>query len=671
MKLFSRIIFAFVTFSALHYTETAYATSTPPQLPVITMSAAPSSIAFGAQTSLNWSVKYADSCAAWGGNFTGVVPTTGTFETPPLTSTSFYGLYCYNSQGGTGGSLTVTVAPQPPAAAYQSVSLNSSTSTATAAAKLGMNLGAISDWGDQSISFVDLMKQARGFASIANYWDPGNYPVPVDTNGWPTTDFGIVFTSTVGDPLNRSLTTTYPSMFGTYTLSFTGKATLSPCGTGVTVMNQVYTASTNTTTANVVVGPAANQITLLFTNTVNGAHKGVQNLKLLRPGYALGTTQLFTNAFLTALNPYSTLRFMDFLQTNGNPVTSWAERKQATDPTQNDTRGVAWEYVIALANATNKDIWINIPVGVNLNDTSSNNYITQLATLLKANLNPNIHVYVEYSNELWNYGFSQATINLEAAINDLSSGIDTTLNYDFINNTWYWAEYRNAHQTIKISQLFSKVYGAAAINTTIRPLLLGQFGNPFATELMLNYIQTNFGAPSNYIYGIGGAPYFDSGSTDTTLNGLFSGLLASLKSTMAQFVAPTFNGGNSTYTGITFQGMAKYYHLKSVAYEGGPAINTENAVLQEQALQDTRLNQYIQAEVNAFILCGNDLFVYFDLAGPTGDSWGATHDIAVPTESTNALATVSATPQANLVPTANECTTANPPTYPGGYITTQ
>ena len=146
---------------------------------------------------------------------------------------------------------------------------------------MGINLSEVNDWDDRQLTFVDVMKQSRGFASLSNPWDPTTNPVPLDANGWPTTDFGVYFITTTYDPLQRPLTATYPSMFGTYTLSFTGKATVSSTS-GSQITNQIYNSTTNTTTAQVVVGPSVGYLDLEFSNT-NG---GVKNLQLLRPGYA-------------------------------------------------------------------------------------------------------------------------------------------------------------------------------------------------------------------------------------------------------------------------------------------------------------------------------------------------------------------------------------------------
>jgi hypothetical protein len=517
---------------------------------------------------------------------------------------------------------------------------------ALAGGKLGVNLGWVSDWADRQMMFVDVMKDARGFATPAKFWDPTDAPVPLDANGWPTTDFGVLFLSITSDPLNRPATATVPSLFGTYTLSFTGRATVAGpvC---CTVKNVTYDSATNTTTASVVLGPKDSQLSLTFT----GTHGGVKNLKLLRPGYALGTTQVFTNEFLNAIAPFSTLRFMDTLQTNGNPVTSWAERTQPTTPQQTASSGLAWEYVIELANASGKDIWVNIPEGVDLTDTTSNNYATQLARLLKANLKSGIHVYLEYSNEVWNYGFPQYKANLNSAINEVKSGADPSLNYDKSNNENFWTYRRTMHQVLRISQLFKNVYGSAAINTTIRPLFLSQYVQPWLALDALLYVKNNFGAPSEFIYGIGGAPYFGGPNTTSypTVASALAALTSGVSAIESGFPTQTYNGGGIVYTNISYKGLADYYGLKSMSYEGGPALtNATSPIVNEGVASSSALTPMIQHYLADWYGCGNDLFMYYELAEPAGDIWGAYEDLSLATPKSAALTAVAATPLASF-----------------------
>ena len=596
--------------------------------PTLKLSASKSTIGIGGNTILNWTSANSTACTASGG-WSGNLATSGSFTTPKLNSSTLYTLTCSGAGGKVTQSTVVIVSE-------------------LAGSRLGINLNWVNDWGDRQNTFVDVVKQSRGFISMDL-----SHPVPLDANGWPTTDFVVYFITGGKDQLGQALTTTYPSVMGTYTLSFNGTAVI---GTGLCsgcqITNQVYNAATNTTTANITINNQFSQLAYGFINT-NG---GVKNLKLLRPGYPLGTKQVFTNEFLNAIAPFSTLRFMDFLNTNNSPVTTWAERSQASQPSQQLPGGVAWEYVIALANASGKDIWINIPEGVDLTDTTTNNYVTQLATLLKATLNPNIHVYVEYSNELWNYAFPQSFHNLNSAIAEVNSGADSTLNYDASNNKWYWALRRVVHQTVRISQLFANVYGSDAINTIIRPVYMNQFVAPYAAGDGLYYLEKNFGAPSKYLYAIGSAPYVNAKGTETTMADIITNLNASLNSVLAKFVAtPIYNGIYTDLGKITYQSLANFYGLKNVAYEGG-AQNAGGSALFEKAGNDPSVNTAIQQELADAIGCGNSLFMYYKLVAPAGDSWGAYNDVTVPTEKSKALVTIAETPLAYY----NTCTaTAN------------
>jgi hypothetical protein len=55
----------------------------------------------------------------------------------------------------------------------------------------------------------------------------------------------------------------------------------------------------------------------------------------------------------------------------------------------------------------------------------------------------------------------------------------------------------------------------------------------------------------------------------------------------------------------------------------------------------------IQGYLADWFGCGNDLFMYYDLAGPPGDIWGAYEDLSLATPKSAALTAVSATPLAN------------------------
>jgi len=145
--------------------------------------------------------------------------------------------------------------------------------------------------------------------------------------------------------------------------------------------------------------------------------------------------QLFHPLLLQRLadRNWAFIRFMDWGMTNASPVIDWSDRRfpshvfqtgiinrrspGAGSPGDRET-GVAYEYMVALCNASGKDMWINVP------HLASADFVTKLAKLIRfgsdgvnpydgpqsnpvfAPLNPDRKIYVEYSNEIWSSGFA-------------------------------------------------------------------------------------------------------------------------------------------------------------------------------------------------------------------------------------------------------------------------
>ena len=140
---------------------------------------------------------------------------------------------------------------------------------------------------------------------------------------------------------------------------------------------------------------------------------GCTNFVVLAPDAVPGTP--FRKPFLDKLAPWrgSVIRFMDWMQTVGSPVVNWSDRCLPSDPFRTGANGVAYEEIIALCNYLNVTPWINVPA------MATDDYVHQLAQLYRNNLNPNLSVRIEYSNELWNCGDQlQGTWNMLQARSD-------------------------------------------------------------------------------------------------------------------------------------------------------------------------------------------------------------------------------------------------------------
>ena len=130
----------------------------------------------------------------------------------------------------------------------------------------------------------------------------------------------------------------------------------------------------------------------------------------------------FRTDFLNYCKQWHALRFMDWAVTNNSLEKEWSGRKPvgfytmvgtdgdaigrwgkpASEFLQLYSGGVALEIMIQLANMTNTDAWLCVP------HRATAEYRTEMAKLVKAKLNPKLKVYVEYSNEVWNWQFQQA-----------------------------------------------------------------------------------------------------------------------------------------------------------------------------------------------------------------------------------------------------------------------
>jgi len=416
------------------------------------------------------------------------------------------------------------------------------------------NLVGIADYA-RTLPFVDTVKQCRKFGTPHTPWD-GN--ATVDKSGWPTTDFGVILAD---DEVNWSGITL--SLRGI----FKSKPTISPVACSATFQNINYDASSGVLTTEVVTGSNQNQLMLGFAGT-NG---GVKDLSVRFSGYS--DTEVFTKPWISMLKRFEVLRFMDWTSTNGNPIVNWADR---TTPDYASwaygpigQTGVPWEVAAQLVNEVGTDIWINIP------HMANDNYVTQLANLLLQKLSPSSNLYLEYSNEVWNWQFVQATWNLNQAIAEVQAGDPNRLNYDNCNNKWYWGYRRVALRLKQIVDSFRGVWGESR-KGRLRGVLAGQVVNPFIAQLGLEYIESVFGNPSQWFYAIAGAPYFNLGDTNNNPNMNANDVLNAMQKSIDS-MSPSIGVGSDNYLAGNAQ-LAQWYGLEMRGYEGGPDTFGPNGI---------------------------------------------------------------------------------------------
>ncbi|BAM03121.1 hypothetical protein [Phycisphaera mikurensis] len=151
----------------------------------------------------------------------------------------------------------------------------------------------------------------------------------------------------------------------------------------------------------------------------------VSDLHLYLPGTETLKSR-WNPAYLAVIEPFrgSHLRFMDLGLTNHSEQRDWADRTPADWPTyvQTLTRsdaktpvkgGAAWEAMVELCNQTGNDLWLCVP------HLATDDYVRNLAALVRTGVDPatgeqtgepleeGLRVWVEYSNEVWNWQFQQ------------------------------------------------------------------------------------------------------------------------------------------------------------------------------------------------------------------------------------------------------------------------
>jgi hypothetical protein len=495
------------------------------------------------------------------------------------------------------------------------------------ATPLGINGGTAADY-DNSLMFADVVKMSRGWTAVSSPWGAN---IATDSSGWPTTDAAL--------PLFDA-----PGREGTYALTFNGSATLSTNGTyaGVTIFNQQYNAATNTTTATItlstegVAGAGQSALALIFTNTqrtaTSATNTGVTNVTLMRPttdgdSASLPAGTLFTPEYETLLSNFTTIRFMDYLNTNVSTIQTWADRTLPGQITQNQPNGGSLEYAVELANETGKDLYINVPF------YADDDYVTKLAELIKygsdgvnpytsvqANplyppLNSGLKVYIEYSNENWNLFSTQTDAAAIAAAN-----AGSPINYDGLypsNDSagWTIAQRYVAERTVEISNDFRAVYGdsempGTSADPTVRPLLEWQYGGNWGQiglDFINNYYDNADGlnhvadphAVNYFLWGGGGAWYSNTNNDGAA--------------TIDAIYASGLDGPASVLSDVQ---LAAQFGLKDVGYEGGFKVGGDTSTtMQIAANVDPRAEALTLATVDEFFAAGGDLPIVYSASG--------------------------------------------------------
>jgi hypothetical protein len=514
---------------------------------------------------------------------------------------------------------------------------------------VGINVGSASDW-ESAFMFANAMNSSREWQ---NFSGAALSRTQVDENGWPKVD-AKVFTMANKD------------IHGRYTLYFEGTADVHPGGWGSISGKETINGRTKAyIDMNHLPDERGKNCWLEFRNT-NG---GVRNVRLMRPIYpgaqqSHDTTEVFCRAFLNVVKKFDFVRYMDFLGTNSDDYhlrTSWDNRVRPTNATQNvhwrldpenyysmyhptdkagngnridwfssHGHGAAYEYLIMLANATQTDAWVCIPhvagddfirkiaLACKYGTDGKDPYTAPVANPVYPPLNANLKLYVEYSNEVWNWNFNQNkyVYELYKAANDQPG---SELNRYSAKLPYAWYNYV-AKRTAEISVIFRSVFGNDQMMSRVRPLLEWQKGNGgnanntgSNTLIWLNDYYCpkmsqggEFKGVDYYIWGGGGTGYYQ-GADVNNLNALWND--------------GEFNAENWRAAQHHTQQLLAAFGLRRAIYEGGPSFGDQNAggsassTIGELATRDIRIKSEIVEHQKVFNEAGGGAFGYYLLSG--------------------------------------------------------
>ena len=257
---------------------------------------------------------------------------------------------------------------------------------------MGMNVGAATSYGNVWV-FVDMMKHSREWRT----WEENRtWTVVEDPFGWPVSLLHQ-------DGRTMAIDDAHSIYMYAYYRGITGDVVLAWKGDGdVSLEGNHHVLSADGL-------PVVKRRVYTFRESSDGVFKvrvarsnpadPVREIRMWMPGFE-GSQEVFHPIWTAILEPFPCLRFMEWGKTNGSLQKEWGDRTTLRHMRQT-TNGTAYEYMLRLCNELQKDAWICVPA------MASDDYVRELARLIKENLHPDRRVYIEYSNELWNSAFSQ------------------------------------------------------------------------------------------------------------------------------------------------------------------------------------------------------------------------------------------------------------------------
>jgi hypothetical protein len=259
---------------------------------------------------------------------------------------------------------------------------------------IGMNIGS-NNYYSQCLVYNNVMKTASPWISF-NAENDTNWntelidSIPLDSCGYPL----LLPYTPLGEEPQGVRTLINNNYLGTYILLFDGEGE-------ITINNAEHEQLGPNKYSIELTGYTAHVWINIYSSTL-GNH--IRNMRVIPEEYDGREEEMpfFYEKFLEGLEPFHALRFMDWMNINGSEQKEWDTRSRPYYYSNGLENGMSIEHAVRLCNELEADAWFCIP------HQADDDFITEFAELVRDSLDAGLKVYLEYSNEIWNWGFSQS-----------------------------------------------------------------------------------------------------------------------------------------------------------------------------------------------------------------------------------------------------------------------
>jgi hypothetical protein len=481
---------------------------------------------------------------------------------------------------------------------------------------LGINLNSINYYSPQH-PFVNVQKTARRWVTQNGQFFDTNESIflDLDKQGWvrslPDEDSDLAF---------RWIYSSFRvcnSMLGTYTVTYEGEG-LIEYGGGVKLISSRPGKDIIEIESN------ACEYRIKRINPDNY----IRNINIVPEDANLD--EIFNLTFLEHISFADGFRAMDWQETNSSTFVEWKHRPLPEQFSygllRGNRAGVPLEIICELANETNKRPWFCIP------HKADNNFVKEMALLIKEKLSNRLDFIIEYSNEVWNSQFQQSNYCHQMAM---------ALNLP--DKHVYYSK-----RAIECFMTFDRVFRAE--QDRVIGVLSGQAANPWTIKQILKYDLWGGERHNHEGYGVDAiacAPYFGSYIGRSENQEILELWAKSGKQGLTNLYDEIRNGGdlvNSPEGGAlkqSYDWMGEYIRiannnsLKCMAYECGQHLSIhefESDVISDfliTANLDPSMEEvYIDYINKWFELGGDDLEIFSDVRRhDKHGSWGISEEL--------------------------------------------